>query len=575
MDRAAALARRMRRAGSFPAGATAALTTMMEVVEDAIAAGPWREARVLRGMVHLRPGGDYRGLVVCERASDTGAASAAGSAVLPSATAWTLVASTRGAVAVDVLGARITPLAAPERAPDRGGPGLMVSGDTIHRLNQRSATHLLAVPMIRPGGALVGMISLEVNCMTAAGADGFWDAVAPTLQTLADLATPALVALPQAETGVRRHDPLLPVVGSAMAPLIGLLQVFAAQPETLLITGPTGVGKSRLARWCHDQSARSKGPFQVVDLLTVPEDMQMAELFGWRKGAFTGALNSQPGCVARADGGTLFIDEIDKLSLKAQSGLLQLLEMRSYRVLGDPGQEQKANVRFIVGTNADLATAVAEGRFREDLYYRINVLPVRLLPLNERADEVPAWASFFTERRHQEAGGAGQATLSADAGLALAAFPWPGNLRQLDNVVRRAYAVALVEQVSQGGPPTIQLRHVERALSFEAGGAGESGGGLLVSMLRAARLFVDEALARKKAGGLLDLEHTEAFRGLVLADAMTRKEDMKEVFYLFGRDRLVESRNHLQAFRRELKRVEELAETVEEPLDPSVSAHLR
>ena len=573
MDRAAALASRLRGASTFAEGASATLVTMMEAAEADIAAGAWRDARVLRGMVHLRPGGDYQGLIVIERVSDTATAPSSGSAVLPSATAWTWVESTHGAVAVDVLGERITPLSAPERAAGRGGASSAVGGDTIHRLNLRSATHLLAVPMIRPGGALVGMISLEVNCMSASGADGFWDSAAPTLQTLADLATPALVALPQAPTRVRRDDPLLPVVGSAMAPLIGLLQVFAAQPETLLITGPTGVGKSRLARWCHNQSARARAPFQVVDLLTVPEDMQMAELFGWRKGAFTGALNSQPGCVARADTGTLFIDEIDKLSLKAQAGLLQLLEMRTYRVLGDPGQEQRANVRFIVGTNANLATAVNEGRFREDLYYRINVLPVRLLPLNERADEVAAWASFFTERRHKEASGAGQATLSADAGLALAAFPWPGNLRQLDNVVRRAYAVALVEQISQGSAPTIQLRHVERALSFESGGGDTNG--LVSAMQRAARFFVDEAFARQKVGDVLDLDHVEAFRGLVLADAMARKDDMKEVFYLFGRSKLVESRNHLQAFRRELKRVEELAAKVDERLDPAIAEHLR
>ena len=119
----------------------------------------------------------------------------------------------------------------------------------------------------------------------------------------------------------------------------------------------------------------------------------MAELFGWRKGAFSGAVKDNPGCVARAEGGTLFIDEIDKLSLKAQAGLLHVLEDRTYRALGEAGSDQKANVRFIVGTNANLPEAVRRGTFREDLYYRINVLPVRVPPLDERRDEIGAGSS--------------------------------------------------------------------------------------------------------------------------------------------------------------------------------------
>lgn len=574
MDSAADLARRLRAARAFPDGASAALLTMMEVVERWISRGAWRDnATVLRGMVHLRPGGDYQGLVVQERAQEPNATTPGSSpAVLPSASAWTWVEKTRGAVAVDVHEGRITPLSTPEAGPAAALSARKVSHDTQVRLSLRSATHLLAVPMFRPGGALVGMISLEVNCLLAVGATAFWEGVDGELQTLADLASPALLALPPPVVSVKRGDPLLPVVGSAMMPLIGLLRVFAQQSETLLITGPTGVGKSRLAKWCHAQSAVLNGPFQVVDLLTVPEDMQMAELFGWRKGAFTGALNSQPGCVARADGGTLFIDEVDKLSLKAQAGLLQLLETRTYRVLGDPGQAQRANVRFIVGTNANLASAVAAGSFREDLYYRINVLPVRLLPLGERADEIPAWAAHFTERRHAEASGQGAAELSADAGLTLAAYRWPGNLRQLDNVIRRAYAIALVEQLGQGGTLTIHRRHVERALSFEV----EGGDALKVmpALQRAARALVDVALARQKSGDVLDFDHADALRGLVLAEALSRSGDLKETFYLFGRQKLVESRNHTQTLRREPGRVADLAAALGEELDASVSQHL-
>src|SRR5206468_257763 len=133
----------------------------------------------------------------------------------------------------------------------------------------------------------------------------------------------------------RSTDPLLPVVGPSMEGLINLLRVFSRQEETVLISGPTGTGKSRLARWCHAQSPRRERTFETVDLQTVPVDIQMAALFGWRKGAFTGAVGDQAGWVEQADGGTLFLDEVDKLSLSAQAGLLQLLEERRYRVLGD------------------------------------------------------------------------------------------------------------------------------------------------------------------------------------------------------------------------------------------------
>jgi DNA-binding NtrC family response regulator len=236
-------------------------------------------------------------------------------------------------------------------------------------------------------------------------------------------------------------DDLLPVIGKGTAGLIEILRVFVDQEETLIISGPTGAGKSRLARWCHEQSRRKPHPFETLDLLSVPEDLQMAELVGWKRGAFTGATNSMPGALTRAAKGTLFIDEIDKLSLKAQSGLLRMIEERRYRALGDDTNERQVEARFIIGTNADLRALVRNGRFREDLYYRIHVLPVRLPPLAERLDEVPEWAAFMLERCSGHA--KGSVHLTPDAIQALLSHSWPGNLRQLDNVIRRAYAFAL------------------------------------------------------------------------------------------------------------------------------------
>src|SRR5262249_5349857 len=146
----------------------------------------------------------------------------------------------------------------------------------------------------------------------------------------------------------------LPVIGASMQGVIEMLRVFARQEETVLLSGPTGAGKSRLARWCHSRSPVSGQVFETIDLATVPEELQMAELFGWKNGAFTGEAKDTPGCIARAENGTLFIDEVDKLSLKAQAGLLRVLEDKRYRPLGEGAGDRTASVRFIVGTNADL-----------------------------------------------------------------------------------------------------------------------------------------------------------------------------------------------------------------------------
>lgn len=226
--------------------------------------------------------------------------------------------------------------------------------DSMHRLTSRDVTHLLAVPIRSLRGAVDGMATVEAECPTAVGQDFLFPALAETMQILADLASPYLASLPLRPAAAGPRDDLLPVTGSIMAGLVEMLRVFAQQEETLLLGGPTGAGKSRLARWCHARSPRRDRPFEVVDLVTIPEELQMAELCGWRKGAFTGAVRDTPGAVARAAKGTLFIDEIDKLSLKAQAGLLHLLESRTYRALGDTGRDQSADVRFIIGSNADL-----------------------------------------------------------------------------------------------------------------------------------------------------------------------------------------------------------------------------
>jgi len=552
----------LREAPAFESAARILLRTMLTVVADTLGSSDYRDTATLcRGLAHLRPGGDYRALVVVEadgqEAADTGAGG-----LLPSASAWKLVTEHRRAVAVDVqLGVYEVPgLTTLRQSSGR----LAVSTATVQRLLDRDATHVLVLPLRGPQDYLIGMVSFEIMCHRAKGRPFIWGQCVESLQLLADLAAPLLSALPPREAPVSGADELLPVVGRSMASLVKLLRVFARQEETVLITGPTGAGKSRLAHWCHAQSPRASGPFQTVDLLTVPEEMQMGELFGWRKGAFTGAISNQKGCVAQAEGGTLFIDEIDKLSLRSQAGLLQLLENRQYRVLGDPGGAQEADVRFLVGTNADLQTAVAEGRFREDLYYRINVLPVRLPPLAERRDEIGAWARYLLERRHRDEAAAVPLLFAPELGPTLEAHPWPGNLRQLDNVMRRAYAMALAE-ANPGAPLTVGVEQVARALTFEAGSPRHDP---LTVLEQAARAWVAEAQRAQAQGAVLDLNHTGALRGLVLDAAREVCGDLRDAYRLFGLERLVASRNHHRDFQKAMERVAALQEALGRPVTP-------
>ena len=545
-----------RRAGAEALSA-ALIDALSGALSDALA-DRMRGARVLRGMVHLRPGGAYAGLIVHPPSADA--------ALTASATAWRHVEATGGPVLLDVKRGE---LRTPGATPTLTGPAAPVEAFRSQAaLLLRAVTHLVALPLRDAHGAMVGMAAVELNALGAVGRGLPWEPALPELEALCQLAGPWLAAASlTAAAPPEQTDPLLPVVGAKMAGLMGLLRVFAAQDETVLISGPTGAGKSRLARWCHARSARAKGPFEAVDLLTIPDEMQQGELFGWRRGAFTGAARDHDGAVTRAEGGTLFLDEIDKLSLRAQAGLLQLLEERRYRPLGASGAAQSADVRFLVGTNADLRASVAEGRFREDLYYRINVLPVRLPPLGERTDEIPGWASFMVARRETEAGTGRSPRIEPAAAARLASLPWPGNLRQLDNTVRRAWLVALSE--GGGGPLVITPRHVERALLLEQGPGRRSP---LHALQEAAAALAAAAADALERGAPLDLGLTAAFEGLVLEAAERLTGSRDGAFLAFGRDAMVEARNHHKAWRRAAGRVRELCEALGVAVPPAFSA---
>ena len=550
VERALQLIESMRGKSHFEDAATLFLRAVMDV---AAASG----TKILRAMVHDRPLAGYRRLAVMNVDEMDASAAKVKEAFLPSATAWRWIVEHRQAASIDVNLAMI-------RSEDPNGPAAATDPDATGtptdesrlRMLQRGATHVYVLPLLAPRGGVSGLVSIEAHSPESIGEALSWSRCASELQVLAAISAPYLADLPLRPSAESVTDELLPVAGETMSGLVRVLRVFREQRETVLVSGPTGAGKSRLARWCHHTSARAQGPFEVLDLSSVPEDLQMGELFGWKRGAFTGALRDNPGALGRAEGGTLFIDEIDKLSLRAQAGLLHVLEERAFRPLGDTAPERKTDVRFIVGTNASLTDAVKSGRFREDLFYRINVLPIAVPPLAERRDEVAPWAAFMVQRRHDEGGSGGRAEISPEGLALLAGETWPGNLRQLDNIVRRAYALALAEHGPQR-TMAISPDHLRRALAYEPYDREPR---LLPMMRAAAKAFVEESKRRS-----LDLDHADAFKGCVLAAALEADSDRDRVFEQLGKGALVKGRNHHKVLNREIERVEELCKAVAEP----------
>jgi len=226
----------------------------------------------------------------------------------------------------------------------------------------------------------------------------------------------------------------------AMVALYKLVARVAALDATVLIEGETGTGKELVARAIHYASPRAHRPFVVVDCAALPESLVESELFGHERGAFTGATQARRGLLETADGSTCLLDEVGELSATLQAKLLRVLQERVIRRVG--GNEPiPVNVRIVAATNRDLRKRVEEGHFREDLYYRLNVVSVRVPPLRERREDIPLLAQHFL-RKYAAAAGKEMAGFAPDALERLAAHPWPGNVRELEHAVERAVALA-------------------------------------------------------------------------------------------------------------------------------------
>jgi two-component system response regulator PilR (NtrC family) len=242
---------------------------------------------------------------------------------------------------------------------------------------------------------------------------------------------------------VAQGSPLARLVGAseAMAHVRGLVEKVARSMAPVLVQGESGTGKELVARAIHDVSARAGQPFVAVNCGAIPEQLLESEFFGARKGAFTGANADRDGFFQAANGGTLFLDEIGELPFAMQSKLLRAIQERAVRAVG-ASTEQPLNVRIVSATHKDLAAEVQAGRFRQDLFYRLNVIDIKVPPLRERLEDLPAIADALLARIAREAGVQPPPRLSPDARGRLARYAFPGNVRELENLLHRAVALS-------------------------------------------------------------------------------------------------------------------------------------
>jgi len=304
------------------------------------------------------------------------------------------------------------------------------------------------------------------------------------------------------------HSPL-------MQRLFEVLPAIAASPSTVLILGETGTGKELLARTIHALSPRAKGPFIAVNCGALPDTLLESELFGYKAGAFTGAQKNKPGRFALAKGGTLFLDEIGQVSPALQVRLLRVLQERTFEPLGAVRSET-ADVRILTATNSDLTEETRQGRFREDLYYRINVVRIELPPLRRRKEDIPLLTAQFIDRfNHRQ--NKSITGMAPEALSLLMAYDWPGNVRELENVIERAFVLCRDGEIGINHlPDQLTMRGVRPAAGMKIRAARDL---LETQTIQAA--LEETGYHRLEAAKLLGMHKTTLFRkikklGLIL-----------------------------------------------------------
>jgi DNA-binding NtrC family response regulator len=313
----------------------------------------------------------------------------------------------------------------------------------------------------------------------------------------------------------RRADPGGLVGRSAALRELGeVMEKVAPTTATVLITGESGVGKEVVARRLHALSAQREHVFLPVNCSAIPEPLLESQLFGYSKGAFTGAVSSQEGLFQRARGGTLFLDEIGELPLALQPKLLRAIEAKEVLPVGAPAPVKTA-LRLVAATNRDLKQEVAAGRFREDLYYRLNVIELHIPPLRERREDIPALVEYLLGRHNRELKRAYRGVENA-AMKRLVALPWPGNVRELDNVLERAMIL--------GGGEWVRARDLPRGDLPESGQGGAGSDNLKEAVQAYERSHIEQVLAR--CGG--DKRAAAEALGLSLSSLYRKLEELAQ-----------------------------------------------
>ena len=299
----------------------------------------------------------------------------------------------------------------------------------------------------------------------------------------------------------------------AMLELFKVLETVSNTTSTILLTGETGTGKELVARAIHHNSSRAQERFVPLNCGAIPETLLEAELFGHVKGAFTGAIANRPGRLKQADRGTLFLDEIGTMSTNLQSKLLRVLQEREFERVGDT-QSTKVDVRFIAATNSDLAEMIELGRFREDLFYRLNVIPIHLPPLRDRREDVPLLVQRFINKLGQEQEPArANIRISQEAMRRIMAFDWPGNIRQLENTIERILVLTPGQSQIDISDLPLELQETNRVTTSSSVSLPESGIDLQNYLRNLERSLICLALERtggnqNKAAELLNIKRT-------------------------------------------------------------------
>ena len=298
-----------------------------------------------------------------------------------------------------------------------------------------------------------------------------------------------------------------------MLDLFKVLETVSNTTSTILLTGETGTGKELVARAIHHNSSRAQERFVPLNCGALPETLLEAELFGHVKGAFTGAIATRPGRLKQADRGTLFLDEIGTMSTNLQSKLLRVLQEREFERVGDT-QSTKVDVRFIAATNSDLAEMIKLGRFREDLFYRLNVIPIHLPPLRDRREDVPLLVQRFINKLGQEQEPArANIRISQEAMRRIMAFDWPGNIRQLENTIERILVLTPGQSQIDTSDLPLELQETNRVTTSSSVSLPENGIDLQNYLRNLERSLICLALERtggnqNKAAELLNIKRT-------------------------------------------------------------------